>query len=186
MKLEDLGYELKKDGEKLVYDGSLDLSGTGITSLPDNLSVGGSLYLSNTGITSLPDNLSVSGYLDLSNTGITSLPDNLSVGGSLYLSNTGITSLPDNLSVSGYLDLRNTGITNYPLVHNCGIGSRTIYLDRNDKNIICIGCFRGTQDEAIQAISEKYKYNHNERDKYIQNVKDCFDLWEQLKGKQHE
>ena len=34
------------------YDlsGCLDLKGTGITSLPDNLSVGGSLYLRGTGI----------------------------------------------------------------------------------------------------------------------------------------
>ncbi|MCR8711316.1 hypothetical protein, partial [Aliarcobacter butzleri] len=70
----------------------------------------------------------------------------------------------------------------YPLVHNCGIENRTIYLDYNDKNIICLGCFRGTQDEAIKAISEKYKYNHDKRDKYIQDVKDCFVLWEQLKG----
>lgn len=31
--------------------GNLDLSGTGITSLPDNLTVGGSLYLRGTGIT---------------------------------------------------------------------------------------------------------------------------------------
>ncbi|MEC5321323.1 hypothetical protein VSX61_20685, partial [Brenneria populi subsp. brevivirga] len=39
---------------------------TGITSLPDNLSVGGSLYLQDcTGITSLPDNLSCESlYLD--------------------------------------------------------------------------------------------------------------------------
>ncbi|MDQ7104486.1 hypothetical protein REA38_13105, partial [Serratia sp. MF2] len=50
-----------------------------------NLSVGGSLDLEGTGITSLPDNLSVGGYLDLRSTGITSLPDNLSVGGSFYL-----------------------------------------------------------------------------------------------------
>ncbi|MFW3413088.1 hypothetical protein ACN9J3_10180, partial [Aliarcobacter butzleri] len=84
--------------------------------------------------------------------------------------------------VGGSLDLRGTGITNYPLVHNCGVERRTIYLDYNDKNIICLGCFRGTQDQAIQAISEKYKYNHDERDKYIQNVKDCFDLWEEIKG----
>ena len=56
------------------------------------ITVGGWLDLSNTGITSLPDNLTVGGWLDLSNTGITSLPDNLTVGGGLYLSNTGITS----------------------------------------------------------------------------------------------
>ncbi|OKP30183.1 hypothetical protein BSQ40_06830 [Serratia fonticola] len=37
-----------------------------------------------TGITSLPDNLTVGGYLDLRGTGITSLPDNFSCD-SLYL-----------------------------------------------------------------------------------------------------
>lgn len=52
---------------------------------------GGSLYLRGTGITKLPDNLTVGGYLDLSGTGITELPDNLTVGGSLDLSGTGIT-----------------------------------------------------------------------------------------------
>ena len=36
------------------------------------ITVGGSLNLSGTGITSLPDNLTVGGWLDLSNTGITS------------------------------------------------------------------------------------------------------------------
>ncbi len=39
-----------KDG-KPFYGGSLDLSGTGITALPDNLTVGGYLDLSGTGIT---------------------------------------------------------------------------------------------------------------------------------------
>jgi len=98
--------------DNLTVGGSLDLRGTGITSLPDNLTVGGSLYLRGTGITSLPDNLTVGGSLYLRGTGITSLPDNLTVGGSLYLEGTGITSLPDNLTVGGYLDLEGTGITN--------------------------------------------------------------------------
>jgi len=66
-----------------------------------NIFLGGSLYLSNTKITSLPDNLSVERSLDLENSQITSLPDNLSVGGYLDLANTKITSLPDNLSVGG-------------------------------------------------------------------------------------
>ena len=56
------------------------------------ITVGGGLDLSNTGITSLPDNLTIGGWLDLRNTGITSLPDNLTVGGGLDLSNTRITS----------------------------------------------------------------------------------------------
>ena len=71
--------------------GWLDLRGTGITSLPDNLTVGCSLDLSGTGITALPDNLTVGGSLDLRGTGITALPDNLTVGGSLDLRGTGIT-----------------------------------------------------------------------------------------------
>ena len=103
--------------DNLTVGGSLDLRGTGITALPDNLTVGGSLYLENcTGITALPDNLTVGGSLYLENcTGITALPDNLTVGGYLDLENcTGITALPDNLTVGGYLDLRGTGITALP------------------------------------------------------------------------
>jgi len=67
--------------------------------------------LRGTKITSLPDNLSVVGYLDLRGTQITSLPDNISVGDSLDLRGTQITSLPDNLSVGDYLYLRGTQIT---------------------------------------------------------------------------
>ena len=58
------GYQLIiKDG-KPYYGGDLDLRGTAITSLPDNLTVGGGLYLQGTAITSLPDNLTVGGGLD--------------------------------------------------------------------------------------------------------------------------
>ncbi len=70
--------------------GDLDLSGTPIQSLPDNLKVGGNLNLYNTPIQSLPDNLKVGGYLDLSDTSIQSLPDNLEVRGKLYLRETPI------------------------------------------------------------------------------------------------
>jgi len=51
-------------------NGSLDLEGTGITVLPDGLTVGGSLDLRGTGITVLPDGLTVGGSLDLRGTGI--------------------------------------------------------------------------------------------------------------------
>ena len=75
MKLIDLKNELglttaQAEGKEKIGD-SLDLSGTQITSLPDNLTVGGSLYLSGTQITSLPDNLTVGDSLDLSGTQIT-------------------------------------------------------------------------------------------------------------------
>ena len=115
-----------KDG-KLFYDSSLDLRGTGITALPNNLTVGDYLDLEGcTGITALPDNLTVGGYLDLEGcTGITALPDNLTVGGSLYLRGTGITALPNNLTVGGYLDLRGTDITDETKV-NKKLSSETI------------------------------------------------------------
>ena len=59
-------------------DGDLDLRGTGITALPEGLTVGGAL--------------------DLGGTGITALPEGLTVGGSLYLRGTGITALPASIS----------------------------------------------------------------------------------------
>jgi len=68
----------------------------------------GTLYLSGTAITALPDNLTVHGTLDLNGTAITALPDNLKVGEDLYLDNTPITSLPDNLTVGEDLYLRRT------------------------------------------------------------------------------
>ncbi len=65
-------YELKKNKEGHEFGGYLYLRGTGITSLPENLTVGGSLDLEGcTGITSLPENLTVGGSLDLRGTGIT-------------------------------------------------------------------------------------------------------------------
>ena len=88
----ETGVKLEINDGKPYYDGYLDLEGC-------------------TGITSLPEGLTVGGYLDLRGTGITSLPEGLAVGESLYLRDTGITSLPEGLAVGGSLDLRGTGIT---------------------------------------------------------------------------
>jgi hypothetical protein len=75
-----------KDGGK----GDLDLRGTPIKSLPDDLKVGGYLDLDNTSIQSLPPGLEVEGALYLEGTPIQSLPPDLEVGGSLYLRDTPI------------------------------------------------------------------------------------------------
>ena len=85
--------------------GSLDLSGTQITALPDNLTVTGSLYLRSTQITALPDNLTVTGSLDLSGTQITALPDNLTVTGSLYLRGCDLSGVTLPATITGSLDL---------------------------------------------------------------------------------
>jgi hypothetical protein len=122
--------------------GSLDLRGTAITALPDNLTVGGSLDLRGTPITALPDNLTVGGWLDLSGTPINALPDNLTVGGWLDLSGTPINALPDNLTVGGSLDLSGTRIK--PLY----VDERNYRLDRAGDHYHA-GCRRFTAAEAI-------------------------------------
>ncbi|MFP1759856.1 leucine-rich repeat domain-containing protein [Lonsdalea quercina] len=165
--------------DNLSVGGYLDLNGTGITSLPDNLSVGGDLYLRGTGITSLPDNLSVGGYLDLEGTSITSLPDNLSVGGYLYLEDTGITSLPDRFSCRHlYLDPKSIG--NIAYRENCGYSSRTIFSAWvNDDFRIAAGCFWGTLSEFESAVDDKYSGNAAET--YKQAARDCIaELTEKL------
>ena len=104
------------EAEKLILQGkevtkvigTLYLSGTAITALPDNLTVQGALYLNGTDIKSLPDNLTVQGALYLNDTPITALPDNLTVHGTLNLARTQITALPDNLKVSGHLWINST------------------------------------------------------------------------------
>ncbi len=105
---------LNKQYDKVIIHGSLDLRGTPITSLPDNLRVG-SLFLQETPIQSLGDNLYVGRYLNLAECkNLQSLPDNLYVGGELNLNGTPIKSLPDNLYVGGDLRLNNTQIQSLP------------------------------------------------------------------------
>ena len=95
------GYLLEIRDGRPYYRGYLYLNGTGITSLPEGLTVGGSLNLHGTSITSLPNDLTVGGCLDLRGTRITSLPECLTVGGYLNLHGTRITSLPNDLTVGG-------------------------------------------------------------------------------------
>jgi hypothetical protein len=104
--------EYIKNGSK----GNLDLGGTPITSLPDNLTyVDGYLDLIESKITSLPDNLTKIGdWLDLSRTPITSLPKNLIVGNWCSLKFSKITNLPENLTIKGSLLLQYTQITSLP------------------------------------------------------------------------
>ena len=71
----------------------------------------GYLNLIGTQITVLPDNLSVGGFLDLRGTAITQLPEGLTVGGSLYLEGTGIINYPviydcGNEKRAIYLDIK--------------------------------------------------------------------------------
>jgi hypothetical protein len=64
-------FSIQKKIKKYIKDGSngsLDLRGSPVEELPDNLKVGGDLDLQNTPIEELPDNLKVGGSLNLNNT----------------------------------------------------------------------------------------------------------------------
>jgi hypothetical protein len=139
------------------------------------LVIEGNLDLRGTDIVELPENLSIIGFLDLEKTNISKLSENLTVGGFLDVRNTSITELPKNLTVSGLLELRGTNITNHPVVYNCGYNNRAIYIDLEDKSLIRIGCFKGTKEEAIQAVTREYQ-NKNDRDLYINKINECFEL----------
>ena len=139
--------------------GSLDLRGTGITALPDNLTVGGGLYLSGTGITALPDNLTVGGSLYLRGTGITSLPDNLTVGGWLDLSGTGITDtgkvkkLHDGDYVEGRY-LYSDGILTHVRKRR-KLGSYTVYVGKiKGKNVVSDGVHYAHCDSIRDGIAD--------------------------------
>lgn len=110
----ETGFMLDVRNGKPYFSGRIDLEGTAITSLPDNLTVGCYLYLANTAITSLPNNLTVGGSLHLEGTAITSLPNNLTVEGSLHLKDTAITMLPDDLVVGGSLHLKGSAVATLP------------------------------------------------------------------------
>jgi len=92
-----------------VERGSLFLNQTKLTELPKSLSyVQKSLYLTGTPVTSLPDNLTIGESLRLSGTLIRFLPDNLTVGDLLDLNKTPIESIPNNLIVKGDIWLSKT------------------------------------------------------------------------------
>lgn len=95
-------------------EGNLDLIGSPITKLPENLKVKGSLILINTPITELPDGLEVGEDLDLWRSEITKLPNNLKVGKWLILSDTPIKNLSSCLSVGGVLYLDRTSVSEIP------------------------------------------------------------------------
>ena len=144
----------KINGDSIEIEGELDLIDSLIKTLPDNLKIRDSLYLCDSLIETIPDNLEVGRDLDLQDSLVRTLPDSLKIGRGLYL--------------GGSI------VQNYPLVHGCGRYKRTIYLTYNDRSKIQIGCFIGTQKEAINKIKEDYEGNL--RDKYISQVNECFEL----------
>jgi len=57
-------------------------------------------------------------------------------------------------------------------VHYCGDENRVICINVDKPEIIHIGCFKGTKEEAIKAVSEKY--DGKAKKKYISQIEECF------------
>ena len=98
-------------------EGSLNLEGSDVITLPDGLKVGGTLSLRGcTELKSLPDGLTVGGSLYLEDCkGLKSLPDGLQVGGTLFLNDCKrLRHLPAGLRVGRSLFIPGTGIQDIP------------------------------------------------------------------------
>jgi hypothetical protein len=91
IKLLKLVQELENhpDGIQYKQNANLNLIGSTIKKLPDNLYVGNNLGLMDCPrLKKLPDNLYVGYHLYLTNSNITELPNNLYVGGNLFINMT--------------------------------------------------------------------------------------------------
>ena len=131
----DTDYVILTNLDIYVYD-ELDLIGSSLTYLPDNLRIGRYLDLDESDIIKIPKNLRVNNRLYLNKTKIKEIPSDMRAGRSIelgYCKN--LIKLPDNFRVEGGLDLngcenltelpiglyvvdkldiRNTGITKLP------------------------------------------------------------------------
>lgn len=65
------------------------------------------------------------------------------------------------------------------IVRDCGKHKRIIRIFKSEPDKISIGCFYGTQDEAIEAIN--ISYNSREAQDYIDKVNQCFEMAKQYK-----
>lgn len=151
----------------LTIRGDLNLYASGLTSLPDGLTVTGELHISRNEIKTLPKNLTV-GSLDLSKTLVETLPDDITIRGSLALSDTPIRSLPDNLTIPGRLWILGGSIKSLP--DNLTIG-KDLYMsnlnfDEFPKNLKV----QGDMEFIGSAIADNYDiYSPNDIRKMIED-----------------
>jgi hypothetical protein len=94
------------------FGDTVDLTGSSIRSLPDNLTFRRDLILQRTKLQRLPSNLTVEGTLDISFSSIIEFGPGLKLGGSLDATNSGIYSLPHDIeSYDGDLSISNTKVS---------------------------------------------------------------------------
>ena len=149
-----LGVKIEEKEGRFYYTGYLDLEGTGITSLPDNLTVGGSL--------------------DLRGTGITSLPDNLTVGGSLYLRGTGITDESKVIRKNvDFFEWRNKtyikadGVFSKVVSHKGNIYKITQIGGSKERYLITDGNGKWSHGDTLKEAKEDLIYKIGDRDKKL-------------------
>jgi hypothetical protein len=97
------------ESHDLFIDDNLDVEGVAeLKQLPDGLTIAGYLDVEGTGLTSLPNNLRVKGSLFANSLPLKELPRGLKVGVQLYLNRTQITTLPRDIEVRGGLRIAKT------------------------------------------------------------------------------
>lgn len=182
-RLDEIRRGFKKVGDRWVYDGDIsfvsqkDLK-TLVGIIPERATINGFLNLTGSGILELPSDLAIRDYLSLISAPINKLPSNLSVGGCLSLAGSAVCEIPKDLKVGTFIELKHTSIIGYPVAYDCGKSSRAIYLSVKDKNIIHIGCFKGTKQEAIDKITGAIEYSALEVAEYVKKVEQCFSMWD--------
>ena len=86
----------------------------------------------------------------------------------------------NNISINQNLSekfIREFKIENYDILNSifyCGVKNKCIYIKKSKPLIINIGCFSGTKNEAIEAVSKRY--NGKDKLDYIESINECFNI----------
>ena len=157
-----------------IHDGDLLLSGEGITSLPDNLTVNGYLYLDNNPITQLPENLTVNGNLYLQHNAITKIPASLVVNGTLNINGSGVQEIEPGATMNTLSVSDNTTLSTIPdgvnikfmiSIHDSSVAS----LPQNLSNLESIDIMRSPITAFPSGMRLRYFRIHGSN---IQNLPD--------------
>lgn len=149
----------------LVVKDNFDAADSSLKHVPTDVRFGRSIDLSGTGVNTLPSCVThVDGSLYLNHTSISSLPTNLYVDGSLHISGTPITTLPEGLCVRGSVDADKTYITHISDNTIVGVNVYTSGVPSFGKNVMICGRLRIYPPSSVHSgvcrISDKY-YGHH-------------------------
>ena len=154
------GYkELTSLPERLTaWEGTLDIRGTGITTLPKDIRVD-TLVATELAIRELPIGFKTSGSLDLTGTPIRELPAWMKVGGSLSIAGTSISWLPKFVSIAVNFNAYRTPLRALPddLYVGGGLNLGHTRIERLPENMKRIGGVLYLQGTPIRELSPGLK-----------------------------